>query len=119
MNNTLLVVIRSAPHQGVRLRESLDALLVAAAFGKPVVPLFMGQGILALLPEQSQGAPGQKATLPIIHMLEMYDVETLYLPIDDAAVRGLDDSQLTGNTKQLDPNEVQALFQGAEHILVF
>lgn len=119
MDDTLLVVIRSAPYQGVRLRESLDALLVGAAFGKPVVPLFMGQGIFSLLPGQTPGAPGQKATLPIIDMLEMYDIDTLYLPAADATARGLDERDLVANTQLLDADAVQALFHEAGQVLTF
>lgn len=119
MDNTLLVVICSAPYQGVRLRESLDALLVGAAFGKPVVPLFMGQGVLALLPGQAPGAPGQKAALPIIEMLEMYDIDTLYLPAADAAARGLDGRDLIANTRLLDADAVKTLLHEAGQVLTF
>lgn len=118
-NDTLLIVIRSAPHAGIRLRESLDALLVGAAFGRAVVPLFMGQGVLALLPDQTPGAPGQKSTLPIIRMLEMYDVDTLYLAERDAAVRGLSQTDFVTSAKTLDTGQVQALYHSAKHVLTF
>ena len=77
--DALLVIIRHAPHGSNWLREGLDAALVAAAFGQPVHLLFMGQGIMALLKEQGSGAPGQKATLPTIDMLEMYDIDKLWV----------------------------------------
>ena len=78
--DALLVIIRHAPHGSNWLREGLDTALVAAAFGQPVELLFMGQGIMALLKEQGSGAPGQKATLPTIDMLEMYDIDKLWVP---------------------------------------
>jgi tRNA 2-thiouridine synthesizing protein C len=117
--DTLLIVIRSAPHAGIRLRESLDALLVGAAFGRPVVPLFMGQGVLALLPGQTPGAPGQKSTLPIIQMLEMYDIETLYLAERDVTANGLSQADFVASAKTLDAGQVQALFRDARHVLTF
>lgn len=117
--DTLLIVIRSAPHDGIRLRESLDALLVGAAFGQSVVALFMGQGAFALKTGQSPGAPGQKSTLPMIDMLEMYDIETLYLPEEDATCRGLGADDLVANTRLVDAGEVQGLFRDAGRILTF
>lgn len=117
--DTLLIVIRSAPHAGIRLRESLDALLVGAAFGRPVVPLFMGQGVLALLPDQTPGAPGQKSTLPVIHMLEMYDIDTLYVAERDVAARGLSQADFVAGVKTLGAGQVQTLYHNAEHVLTF
>lgn len=117
--DTLLIVIRSAPHDGIRLRESLDALLVGAAFGRPVVPLFMGQGMFALLPDQTPGAPGQKSTLPVIQMLEMYDIETLYLAENEVQAQGLSSSDFVAGARVLDTEQVQALFHDARHILTF
>lgn len=117
--DTLLIVIRSAPHDGIRLRESLDVLLVGAVFGRPVVPLFMGQGVLALLPGQQPGAPGQKSTLPIIQMLEMYDIDTLYLPDDDAKRQGLSPPDFVAGARMLDAGQVQSLFHDARHVLTF
>ncbi|MFI2819712.1 sulfurtransferase complex subunit TusC [Vreelandella piezotolerans] len=75
--NERLVIIRHAPYSSNALREGLDVALVAAAFGQTVSLLFLGQGVLALLKEQKTGAPGQKATLPTIDMLEMYDIDQL------------------------------------------
>ncbi len=118
-SDTLLIVIRRAPHDGIRLRESLDALLVAAAFGRPVVPLFMGLGVLALLPGQKPGAPGQKSTLPIIQMLEMYDIDTLYLPDDDVKAQGLAPTDFVTGARVLDAGQVQALLHDARHVLTF
>ncbi|CAM3584679.1 MULTISPECIES: sulfurtransferase complex subunit TusC [Halomonas] len=86
--DTLLVIIRHAPHGSSWLREGLDAALVAAAFGQPVELLFMGQGIMALLKGQGSGAPGQKASLPTIDMLEMYDIDKLWVPKE--ALQNLD-----------------------------
>lgn len=115
----LLIVIRSAPHDGIRLRESLDALLVGAAFGMPVVPLFMGQGTFALLSDQDAGAPGQKSTLPVIQMLEMYDIETLYLAETDIKAQGLSSADFVVEASTLDAAQIQTLFRDARCVLTF
>jgi len=73
----LLVILRHGPHGTSWLREGLDAALVAAAFGRKVTLLFMGEGITALVPGQTSGPLGQKGTAPTLEMLEMYDIDTL------------------------------------------
>lgn len=73
----LLVILRHGPHGSSWLRDGLDAALVAAAFGREVSLLFMGEGVTALLPGQQVGALGQKGTAATLEMLEMYDIRTL------------------------------------------
>lgn len=117
--NALLVIIRHAPHSSNWLREGLDAGLVAAAFGQPVHLLFMGQGIMALLKEQGSGAPGQKATLPTIDMLEMYDIDKLWVP--EGALHEMHlstDSLIEGVTLVAD-QEIPELLQQHVKILNF
>lgn len=115
--DALLVIIRHAPHGSNWLREGLDAALVAAAFGQPVHLLFMGQGIMALLKEQGSGAPGQKATLPTIDMLEMYDIDKLW--VAEGALQGTHlstDSLVEGVTPIAD-QEIPRLLQ--QHSKIF
>lgn len=92
--NERLVIIRHAPFSSNALREGLDVALVAAAFGQAVSLLFLGQGVLALVKEQTAGAPGQKATLPSIDMLEMYDIDQLLVPKQSLDALNLEVTQL-------------------------
>lgn len=95
-DNSMLVVLRHAPHGSSWLREGLDVALVGAALGKKVHLLFLGDGVLALTTGQQHGPLGQKGTHPTLDMLEMYDIDMIL--VDDKALtqRGLtaDDLQL-------------------------
>ncbi|MCW4151899.1 sulfurtransferase complex subunit TusC [Halomonas sp. 18H] len=75
----ILLVLRHAPHGSSWLREGLDIALVGAAFDRDVSLLFMGEGVLALLSGQQAGALGQKGTHPTLQMLEMYDIDALFV----------------------------------------
>ncbi|HSP31559.1 MAG TPA: sulfurtransferase complex subunit TusC [Halomonas sp.] len=119
VSDALLVVIRHAPHSSNLLREGLDAALVAAAFGKPVHLLFMGQGVMALLKEQGSGAPGQKATLPTINMLEMYDIDKLMVPEESLCAMHLSIDQLVEGVTLVASEDVPTLLQQHSHILNF
>ncbi|MGJ7461692.1 DsrE family protein [Halomonas sp. MA07-2] len=85
----LLVILRHGPHGSSWLREGLDAALVAAAFGRRVTLLFMGEGVTALVPGQNSGPLGQKGTAPTLEMLEMYDINTLLVEAAALARFGL------------------------------
>ncbi len=118
-SDALLVVIRHAPHSSNVLREGLDAALVAAAFGKPVHLLFMGQGVMALLKEQGSGAPGQKATLPTIDMLEMYDIDKLMVPEETLQAMHISPDQLVEGITLVASKDLPSLFQQHAQILNF
>ncbi|XKH58732.1 sulfurtransferase complex subunit TusC [Halomonas sediminis] len=94
MTADLLVILRHGPYGSSWLREGLDVSLVAAAFGQKVSLMFLGEGVLALMPGQVKGAPGQKATAPIIDMLTMYDIDRLLVCRDDLQRMGLQAEEL-------------------------
>lgn len=117
--NERLIVIRHAPHSSNSLREGLDTALVAAAFGQQVSLLFMGQGVFALLKDQTVGAPGQKATLPTIDMLEMYDINQLFIPVESLKTLNINASMLVEKVTLLPSEELPSLFNRYSHILIF
>lgn len=114
-----LVIIRHAPHSANQLREGLDVALVAAAFGHQVSLLFIGQGVLALLKDQTVGAPGQKATLPTIAMLEMYDIDQLLVPEETLSAFNLHVDQLVEGVTLVTAKEMPGLLQRYTQVLNF
>ena len=55
-----LIVVRRAPYGSSLSRASLDAALALAAFDQLVDILFMGDGVLHLLPDQMSSEIGAK-----------------------------------------------------------
>lgn len=117
--NERLVIIRHAPFSSNALREGLDVALVAAAFGQVVNLLFMGQGVLALVKEQTAGAPGQKATLPTIDMLEMYDIDQLLVPRQALEALNLNADQLVDGVTIITDNGLSELLNRHSNVLNF
>lgn len=72
-----LFVMRDAPHQGVRLQELLDVLLITAAFDQAVSLLFLDDGVFQLKQHQQPILAGLKDTLAILGALELYEVKAL------------------------------------------
>ncbi|WP_447528888.1 DsrE family protein [Vreelandella sp. TE19] len=114
-----LIALTQAPFQSNALREGLDVALVAAAFGQSVKLIFMGQGALALVKSQKAGAPGQKAVLPTIDMLEMYDIEELLVPESSLEQLGLAPSQLVPAARVISDEALAALYQDSSTTLHF
>ncbi|CAM3970482.1 sulfurtransferase complex subunit TusC [Vreelandella rituensis] len=104
----LLVILRHGPYGSSWLREGLDVSLVAAAFGQKVSLMFLGEGVLALMPGQAKGAPGQKATAPIIDMLAMYDIDRLLVCSDDLQRMGLQADELCAAVEVISGENVSA-----------
>lgn len=115
----LLIVLRHAPHGSHWLREGLDVALVAAAFGRSVGLLFQGDGVFALLSGQSSGPLGQKGTHPQLAMLEMYDIEHLWVSEAALDARGLAADSLMLPVTRLGSVEIAQLMRSHAHALIF
>lgn len=90
----LLIVIRHPPHGSSWVREGVEAALVGAALGRPPGIIFEGDGVLALLDGQHNGALDQKGSARMIEGLEMYDIEPLWFDRDSLDARGLSPGRL-------------------------
>ncbi|MDX1735029.1 MAG: sulfurtransferase complex subunit TusC, partial [Halioglobus sp.] len=80
-----LLVIRHSPYGGSLARSAVDTALAAAAFDQPVTLLFMGDGVLQLLPGQDSKAAGMKNIGRQLASLPLYDIDKVYLDSDAAA----------------------------------
>ncbi|PWV80608.1 DsrE family protein [Halomonas sp. A11-A] len=119
VDGDLLVILRHAPHGTSWLREGLDAALVAAAFGRRVTLLFMGEGVTALVPGQAGGPLGQKGTAPTLEMLEMYDIDTLLVEEEALARFGLVVEGLMLSARAVAAAELPALTAAHSLVLTF
>lgn len=115
----LLVILRHGPHGTSWLREGLDAALVAAAFGRRVTLLFMGEGVTALVPGQQSGPLGQKGSSPTLEMLEMYDIDTLLVEAEALSRLGLEVEGLMLPARAVVPADLAALTGTHTLILTF
>ncbi|MGM0985085.1 MAG: sulfurtransferase complex subunit TusC [Pseudomonadota bacterium] len=118
-DNDLLVILRHGPHGTSWLKEGLDAALVAAAFGRRVSLLFMGEGVMALIKNQQVGALGQKGTAATLEMLEMYDIDTLLVDAQGLSCLGLSREELMLEVECLSPSALARVLSGHRLVLTF
>jgi len=115
----LLFINRSPPYGTTQAKESLDAVLAAATFEQDVSVLFMGDGILQLLNEQNGQLIAQKNLSSMLSVLEMYDVDKIYVQAQAITERGLSQHDFCLKTKVLSNAEITALIKEQDSLLSF
>lgn len=114
-----LIVCRRPPYGASFAREALDVALACAAFDQRAALLFLGDGVLQLLPAQRAEAIGQKPLDKQLGALPLYDVDEIYAEADALRARGLDASDLALPAQCLDAGAIRALLAEQHVVLGF
>ena len=89
-----LYVNRKAPHGSIYALESLEVVLIGAAFEQDVTLAFIDDGVYQLLQNQDTGAIGSKNFSPTFRALGDYDVNKIYVERESLEMRGLSKDDL-------------------------
>ena len=89
-----LYVNRKAPHGTVYALESLEVVLIGAAFEQDVSLAFIDDGVYQLLQNQDTSAIGAKNFSPTFKALGDYDVSKIYVEQESLQQRGLSKEDL-------------------------
>lgn len=84
-----LYVNRKAPYGTVYALESLEVVLIGAAFDQDVSLAFIDDGVYQLMANQSSGGIGMKNFSPTYNALGDYDITKLYVEKESLDERGL------------------------------
>lgn len=106
-----LFVMREAPHQGVKLQELLDVVLITAAFDQSVSLLFLDNGVFQLKKNQQPASAGLKDTLAILSALELYEINELVVEVESMQQRGLQMADLALPVISILREELAAYFE--------
>ncbi len=112
-----LYVNRKAPYGTIYALETLETILVAAAFEQDVSVVFMDDGVFQLKKEQNTTALGMKNFSPTFRALEGYDVEKIYVEKESLQARGLTVEDLVIPVELLSSVELQDLMDAQDVIL--
>ena len=105
MQRRVLFLITHAPHRGAVAAETLDELLIGAAFEQHVSVLFIGDGAYQLVDggdPASSAARGYKA-------LPTYDVSEVFVERAALKQRGLDSRRFVIEARPLARSDIQRL----------
>lgn len=100
-------ICRRGPHGTAQGREGLDALLATSALTESLALFLIGDGVLQLLREQQPQAILQRHYAPTFKMLELYDIEEVYVCAESLAERGLTAADLLIPVLLLSPSDIR------------
>lgn len=89
-----MYINRRAPYGSVYALESLEVVLIGAAFDQDVSLAFIDDGVFQLKKDQDTADIDMKNFSPTYRALEMYDVEKLYVSKESMEARGLTEDDL-------------------------
>ncbi len=112
-----MFVNRKAPYGTVYALESLETVLISAAFDQDVSVVFMDDGVYALKKDQDTDAIGMKNFSRTYRALEGYDVEKLYVEKESLDARGLTADDLVVPVEVLTSRELSEIMARQDVIL--
>ena len=90
----LLYVNRKAPHGSIYALESLEVVLIGAAFDQDVSLAFIDDGVYQLMLNQDTRGIGVKNFSPTYKALGDYDISKIYVDKESLELRGLSKDNL-------------------------
>ncbi len=85
----LLYINRKAPHGSIYALESLEVVLIGAAFDQDVSLAFIDDGVYQLMLNQDTSGIGVKNFSPTYKALGDYDINKIYVEKESLELRGL------------------------------
>ncbi len=114
-----MYVNRRAPYGSVYALESLEVVLIGAAFNQDVSVVFADDGVFQLKKGQDTEELGMKNFSPTYRALEMYDVEKLYVEKESLEARGLTEEDLVVPVDVMSNSEIGKLMEQQDVVLSF
>jgi tRNA 2-thiouridine synthesizing protein C len=89
-----LYLNRRAPYGTIYAWESLEVVLIGAAFDQEVSVMFLDDGVYELVKGQNTAGIGMKNFSPTYRTLGDYEVKNIYVDRDSLEARGLSEDDL-------------------------
>lgn len=89
-----LYINRKAPHGSIYALESLEVVLIGAAFEQDVALAFIDDGVFQLIKDQDTTGIGTKNFSPTYRALGDYDISKIYVEKESLEKRGLSEDDL-------------------------
>ncbi len=114
-----LYINRKAPYGTIYALESLEVVLIAAAFDQDVSLAFLDDGVYQVIKGQHTKTIDVKNFSPTYRALEGYDIEKLYVEKESMDARGLKEEDFIVPVKVIGAKEMADLMQSQDVVLSF
>jgi len=114
-----LYVNRKAPYGTIYALESLEVVLIGAAFEQDVSLAFLGDGVYQLVKGQNTKALEVKNFSPTFGALEDYDVTKLYVEEEALQARGLSAADLVVPVQVVSTQRMAEIMEDQDVVLNF
>lgn len=114
-----LYLNRKAPHGTIYALESLEVVLIAAAFDQDVSVAFVGDGVYQLAKGQGTKGIELKNFSPTYRALEDYDVTKLYVEGEALQARGLSEDDLVVPVEVVSAQHMAEIMEDQDVIFSF
>ena len=119
VSKRFLYVNSKAPHGTIYALESLEVVLIGAAFDQDVSLAFVGDGVYQLTKGQDTKGLEMKNFSPTFRALEDYDVTKLYVEQEALQARGLTAADLVVPVEVVSAQRMAEIMEGQDVILSF
>ena len=112
-----LFVNRKAPYGTIYALESLEVVLISAAFDQDISLVFMDDGVYQIAKNQDTEAINMKNFSRTYRALDGYDVEKLYVERESLEARGLNEDDLLVDVKILSSVDLGKLMNAQDVVI--
>jgi tRNA 2-thiouridine synthesizing protein C len=114
-----LFVNRKAPYGSIYALESLEVVLICAAFEQDVSLAFLDDGVYEIAKGQDTKKTEMKNFSPTYRALEGYDIEKLFVEKESLDARGLTEKDLVVPVQVLSAADMSKLMESQDVVLSF
>jgi tRNA 2-thiouridine synthesizing protein C len=114
-----MFVNRKAPYGTIYALESLEVVLISAAFEQDVSLAFLDDGVYQLMKNVNTEGVEMKNFSKTYRALEGYDIEKLYVERESMEMRGLTEDDLVVDVQVVSAAEMAALMNEQDVVLSF
>jgi len=114
-----MFVNRKAPYGTIYALESLEVVLISAAFDQDVSLAFLDDGVYQIVKGQQTKGIETKNFSPTYRALEGYDIEKLYVERESLEARGIGEEDLLVDVQVVGRDEMSKLMAEQDVLVSF